>query len=66
MHLPAMFDGDHMRDLYQVLREKELQIVRVRQEIEALRATIPLLEDDEETDAADAPAYAPSRAANQD
>jgi len=55
-----------MRDLYQVLREKELQIVRVRQEIEALRATIPLLEDDEETDAADAPAYAPSRAANQD
>jgi hypothetical protein len=55
-----------MRDLYQVLREKELQIARVRQEIEALRATIPLLEDDEETDAADAPAYPPSRAANQD
>ena len=55
-----------MRDLYQVLREKELQIVRVRQEIEALRATIPLLEDDEEMDTADARAYPPSRAANQD
>lgn len=55
-----------MRDLYQVLRDKELQIVRVRQEIEALRATIPLLEDDEEADSADAPAYRRSRAANQD
>lgn len=53
-----------MRDLYQVLREKELQINRVRQEIEALRATIPLLEDDEETDTDRT--YRPSRAANQD
>jgi hypothetical protein len=61
-----MFEGGHMRDLYQVLREKELQIVRIRQEIEALRATIPLLEDDEEMDAADARAYPPLRAASQD
>jgi hypothetical protein len=53
-----------MRDLYQVLREKELQITRVRQEIEALRATIPLLEDDEEADADRA--YPPFRAASQD
>jgi hypothetical protein len=55
-----------MRDLYQVLREKELQIIRVRQEIDALRATIPLLADDEETDATDTAVYPPSRAANQD
>jgi len=37
-----------MRDVYQVLREKELQMVRVRQEIEALRSIIPLLEDEED------------------
>lgn len=35
-----------MRDIYQVLREKESEIVRVRQEIDALRAIIPLLADD--------------------
>ena len=34
-----------MRDIYQVLREKELEIIRVRQEIEALRSILPLLSD---------------------
>jgi len=37
-----------MRDIYQLLREKELEIARVRQEIEALRSSIPLLEDEDE------------------
>lgn len=37
-----------MRDFYQVLREKELAVIRVREEIEALRNIIPLLEDEEE------------------
>ena len=38
-----------MRDLYQVLREKESEILRIRQEIEALRAIIPLLDDSDDT-----------------
>jgi hypothetical protein len=32
-----------MKDVYQVLREKELDMMRVRQEVEALRFAIPLL-----------------------
>jgi len=35
-----------MRDFYQVLREKELEVLRVREEIEALRSIIPLLEEE--------------------
>lgn len=55
-----------MRDLYQLLREKELQIARVREEIDALRATIPLLADEtDEPDPVDAP-YPPLRVVNRD
>jgi hypothetical protein len=32
-----------VKDIYQVLREKEQQIARVRQEVEALRFCAPLL-----------------------
>jgi hypothetical protein len=32
-----------MKDVYQILREKELDVMRVRQEVEALRFAIPLL-----------------------
>ena len=32
-----------MRDIYQVLREKEQALARVRQEVEALRCCLPLL-----------------------
>jgi hypothetical protein len=32
-----------MKDVYQVLREKELDVTRVRKEVEALRFAIPLL-----------------------
>ena len=35
-----------MKDAYELLREKETVIVRLRQEIEALRCVIPLLLDD--------------------
>ena len=35
-----------MRDLYQILRQKELDIERIRAEIEALQAVIPLLSDE--------------------
>lgn len=55
-----------MRDLYQVLREKEFEIARVRQEIEALRAVIPLLDEDEGVDMPNNPPYPPLRAVNQD
>lgn len=37
-----------MRDVYAVLREKELAIKRVRQEIEALRTVCQLLAEEEE------------------
>jgi|HubBroStandDraft_6_1064221.scaffolds.fasta_scaffold196201_1 hypothetical protein len=35
-----------MKDPYELLREKETVILRLRQEIEALRCVIPLLADD--------------------
>ncbi len=40
-----------MRDAYQLLKEKEIDIARLRKEIEALHVVIPLLA--EETDWAD-------------
>ena len=55
-----------MRDVYQVLREKELEVSRVRQEIEALRAAIPLLTDGDELELSEAPAFPPMRAVNSD
>jgi len=38
----------NMRDLYQVLRQKELDLERTRKEIEALRSVIPLLSEESE------------------
>jgi len=35
-----------IRDLYQVLRQKELDLERTRKEVEALRSVIPLLSDE--------------------
>ncbi len=37
-----------MKDVYQVLRQKELDLERTRQEIEALRSVIPLLSEEME------------------
>ena len=54
-----------MRDLFQVLRDKEFEIARVRNEIEALRLVIPLLDEDEGVDT-DHPSYPRLRAVNQD
>jgi hypothetical protein len=39
-----------MKDLYQVLRQKELDIERIRKEIEALRFVTPLLSEDRAAD----------------
>jgi hypothetical protein len=38
-----------MKDIYQVLREKELDVMRVRKEVEALRFAIPLLAEGAES-----------------
>lgn len=40
---------DHLQDIYEVLREKERAIERVRQEVEALRLACPLLLDENES-----------------
>ena len=55
-----------MRDVYQLLREKEAEMARVRQEIEALRSSIPLLVDDDEARPERFSGYAPLRAVNQE
>ena len=44
----ARMGANNMRDLYQVLRQKELDLERIRREIEALRSVIPLLSDESE------------------
>lgn len=54
-----------MRDVYQVIREKEFEILRVRHEIEAIRAILPLLEDNSAEPSDDLPGY-PSLAVNRD
>ncbi len=40
--------GYNMRDIYQVLYRKELELQQLRREIEVLRIVIPLLQDDAE------------------
>ncbi len=43
--------GAHMRDVCEVLREKELEVSRLQGEVEALRAAAPLLTEAEAQDA---------------
>lgn len=49
-----------MRDLYQVLRQKELDLERTRAEIEALRSVIPLLSEEMERNDKSRPTLASS------
>ena len=37
-----------MKDVNELLREKEMDLARLRQEIEALRSSIPLLSSDDQ------------------
>jgi hypothetical protein len=37
-----------MKDIFEILRQKEIELVRVRQEVDALRLVIPLLDVVEE------------------
>jgi hypothetical protein len=39
-----------MRDVYEVLRQKELEVSRLKREVEALRVAAPLLSDGEAKD----------------
>ncbi len=39
-----------MRDVYEVLREKELEVSRLEEEVKALRVAVPLLLEDGETE----------------
>jgi len=55
-----------MRNVYQVIHEKELEIVKIRQEIDALRAILPLLAEDDDDVPVDAPLYQPLRAMNRE
>jgi hypothetical protein len=36
-----------MKNIYEVLRQKEIELVRLRQEVDALKLIIPLVQDDE-------------------
>jgi hypothetical protein len=39
-----------MKDVYEVLRQKELEVSRLKQEVKALRVAAPLLSDGEAED----------------
>ena len=44
-----------MKNIYDVMRQKELEIERLKKEIEALRVVAPMLEDKEPTMATSSP-----------
>jgi len=48
--LPEPLDGGPMKDIYQVIRQKELEMSIIRGQIEALKFCIPLLADDPDPD----------------
>jgi hypothetical protein len=48
-----------MKDVYEILRQKEMDIVRVRKEIEALLSVIPLLADETEQPRGASRAFSP-------
>jgi hypothetical protein len=43
--------GESMKNVYEVLRQKELELSRLEKEVEALRVAAPLLSDDKESSA---------------
>jgi hypothetical protein len=52
-----------MKNVYEVLRQKELEMARLEKEVEALRVAAPLLSDDKDL-AADASAPKPTLTAS--
>jgi hypothetical protein len=61
IHKPRTQDITVMKNVYEVLRQKELELSRLEKEVEALRVAAPLLSDDK--DAAAEAAVKPSLAA---
>jgi len=53
-----------MRDVYEVLRQKDLELSRLEKEVAALRVAVPLLSEDDEADTDDNPTFASSSAMN--
>jgi hypothetical protein len=53
-----------MKNVYEVLRQKELEISRLKKKLEALRVAAPLLSEAEEADNDDKPRLASSTAVN--
>lgn len=53
-----------MKNVYEVLRQKELELSRAEKEVEALRVAAPLLSEDDEADNDDKPTLASSIAVN--
>ena len=54
-----------MKDIYELLRQKELQMSRLEIEVEALRVVAPLLSDDKEVGNDNKPTSARSTARSQ-
>jgi hypothetical protein len=54
-----------MKNVYEVLRQKELELARLEKEVEALRVAAPLLSDDKEMASDNKPTLAPSGAPQQ-
>jgi hypothetical protein len=48
-----------MKNVYEVLRQKELELARLEKEVEALRVAAPLLSDDKDV-GSDAPSAKPT------
>jgi hypothetical protein len=53
-----------MKNVYEVLRQKELEVSRLEKEVEALRIAAPLLSEDGEAGNGNQPRFATSSAMN--
>jgi hypothetical protein len=54
-----------MKNVYEVLRQKELELARLEKEVEALRVAAPLLSDDKEATDNPKPTLATSTSSQQ-
>ena len=52
------FPGAPMKNVYEVLRQKEMELTRLEKEVEALRLVAPLLSEDKESSSDMKPALA--------
>jgi hypothetical protein len=54
-----------MKNVYEVLRQKELELARLEKEVEALRVAAPLLSDDKDVTTENKPTLAATPASQQ-